>query len=233
MPLTMIRDDITHIRTDAIVCPTDSTFSGSGGTDRAIHRAGGSALDDACRALGHAFPGEARITPGFRLPCRYVIHTVGPFWNGGASGETAVLAQCYRSALALALQAGCESVACPLLAAGSFGFPRETALQTAVQTISAFLSNCDLTVFLVVFDRNSFQISQSIYGDIAAYIDDRYAAAQSERRLFRCSKAVLHTSFPLSEPVCQASCADSGTTHWGSWTRGSPNFCSEKSLKAE
>ena len=173
MPLTMIRDDITHIRADAIVCPTDSTFSGSGGTDRAIRRAGGPALDAACRTLGRAAPGEARITPGFGLPCRYVIHTVGPVWHGGTSSETAVLSLCYRSALALALQAGCETVACPLLAAGSLGFPRETALQTAVQTISAFLSDCDLTVFLVVFDRDSFQISRSIYGDIAAYIDDR------------------------------------------------------------
>ena len=211
MPLTMIRDDITHIRADAIVCPTDSTFSGSGGTDRAIRRAGGPALDAACRTLGRAAPGEARITPGFGLPCRYVIHTVGPVWHGGTSSETAVLSQCYRSALALALQAGCETVACPLLAAGSLGFPRETALQTAVQTISAFLSDCDLTVFLVVFDRDSFQISRSIYGDIAAYIDDRYAAAQPERRLFQRSKAVRHAESAAphapvlqSVPVCQA-----------------------------
>ena len=228
MPLTIIRDDITHIRTDAIVCPTDSTFSGIGGTDRAIHRAGGSALDEACRALGHAFPGEARITPGFRLPCRYVIHTVGPVWHGGTSGETAVLAQCYRSALALALQAECETVACPLLAAGSLGFPRETALQTAVQTISAFLSDCDLTVFLVVFDRNSFQIGQSIYGDIAAYIDDHYAAAQPENRLFQHSKAVLHTSVLQSEPDCQAPCSDALHDALGQLDEGFSEFLLRK-----
>ena len=209
--LFIVPGDITRSHADAIVNAANTSLLGGSGVDGAIHRAAGPELLAECRTLHGCETGQAKLTAAYRLPCRYVIHTVGPVWHGGTSSETAVLSQCYRSALALALQAGCETVACPLLAAGSLGFPRETALQTAVQTISAFLSDCDLTVFLVVFDRDSFQISRSIYGDIAAYIDDRYAAAQPERRLFQRSKAVRHAESAAphapvlqSVPVCQA-----------------------------
>ena len=182
MPLYIVRNDIVKMRTDAIVTAADRSLRGSGGADGCIHRAAGPALDEACRRLGGCEVGQAKLTGGYALPCRYVIHTVGPRWQGGHCGEAELLSACYRNALALAKAHDCETIAFPLIASGVYGCPKELALRIAVDTISAFLQNADMTVYLVVFDRASYRIGSRLYADIAAYIDDRYAEAHTDTR---------------------------------------------------
>ena len=178
MPLQIIREDITRMRVDAIVNATNPALRGDGGVDGAIHRAAGPALDAACRALGGCAPGEARITAGFGLPCRHVIHTVGPLWRGGAQGEAETLASCFRAALALAREHGCESVAFPLIASGTFGFPKALALKIAVDEISRFLLDADMLVYIVAYSREDVAVSEKLFSAVAAYIDDQYVDAR-------------------------------------------------------
>jgi len=172
MPFHIVRQDITHMQADAIVDPTDPYLSGSGGTDAAIHDAAGPHLKDSCRSLDQCLPGQAVITPAFNLNAKYVIHTVGPVWQNGESGEKDTLASCYRSCLHLAYAAGCQSVAFPLIAAGTFGFPKAEALSIASGEIRSFLDTHEMTVYLVVYDPQTYQISQSLFDSITAYIDD-------------------------------------------------------------
>lgn len=181
MPFEIVRDDITRMEVDAIVNPSDEALSGGGGVDGAIHRAAGPGLLAECRALHGCAPGEAKITKAYRLPCKHVIHTVGPVWRGGRQGEQARLAACYRNALELAVKNGCESIAFPLISSGAFGFPREKALKTATGEIRRFLSTNDLRVFLVIFDRASFLIGQKLHNKIKQYIGDAYAEERIER----------------------------------------------------
>ena len=182
MPLYIVRNDIVKMQVDAIVTATDSRLQGSGGADGCIHRAAGPALDEACRRLGGCEVGHAKLTGGYALPCRYVIHTVGPQWQSGHCGETELLSACYRNSLALAKAHDCETVAFPLIASGVYGWPKERALRIAVDTIGAFLQNADMTVYLVVFDCVSYRIGSRLYADIAAYIDDRYAESHTAAR---------------------------------------------------
>lgn len=175
MPLEIIRNDIVNMRTDVIVNATDCFLSGSGGVDRRIHLSAGKELDAECSSIGGCQTGKAVITSGCRLPCKYIIHTVGPVWKGGSSGEIKDLESCYLSALSLALRYNCKTAAFPIISAGSFGFPKELALKTAVGAIGRFLNEYDMTVYLVVFDKTVFNIGERLYSDIAEYIDDRYA----------------------------------------------------------
>ena len=148
MPLHIVHNDITVMEVDAIVNAANESL-----LDGAIHRAAGPDLLNECRTLGGCKTGQAKITKGYRMPARFVIHTVGPIWRDGNHGERDLLVSAYRSSLELAVEHGCRTVAVPLISAGAYGYPKEQAYQVAVDTIEEFLQTHELTVYLVLFGR--------------------------------------------------------------------------------
>ena len=174
MPFEIVRNDITNMRVDAIVNTANPRPVIGWGVDSRLHEAAGPNLLKARQAIGAIGVGHAAITPAFDLQAKFVIHTVGPVWMGGEQDEEMLLRSCYENALQLALQYQCQSVAFPLISSGNYGFPKDKALQIAISAFSAFLLEQEMQIYLVVFDRTSFKLSEQLFRSVASYIDERY-----------------------------------------------------------
>lgn len=185
MPIQIVRNDITKMECDAIVNAANPTLLGGGGVDGAIHKAAGRGLLNECKTLGGCKTGEAKITGAYNLPCKYVIHTVGPVWKDGNNKEEEKLILCYRNSLYLAKEYRCETVAFPLISAGAYGYPKEQALHIAIGEISKFLLNNEMLVYIVVYDKDCFQVSKKLIHDITEYIDECYVEAHYQDRSTR------------------------------------------------
>ncbi|MEN6624625.1 MAG: O-acetyl-ADP-ribose deacetylase [Candidatus Sumerlaeia bacterium] len=158
--IEITQGDITKMRVDAIVNAANSRLAGGGGVDGAIHRAAGPRLVKACQRLGGCPTGQARLTEGFDLPARYIIHTVGPVWRGGNHGEDDELESCYRQSLRLADERACQTVAFPAISTGIYGFPMDRAARIAVETVARYIATTQniQKVYLVCFDREAYEI---------------------------------------------------------------------------
>ena len=177
MPFEIVRNDITNMAVDAIVNSANPRPIVGLGTDSRIHEQAGPQLLEARRQIGSIRPGCAAITDAFDLPSKYVIHTVGPVWRGGLFGERKILRDCYENSLMLALRHGCGSIAFPLISTNNYGFPKDKALQVAIEAFSAFLTQHDMHIYLVVFDRNAYRLSEKLFQNVASYIDENYVEA--------------------------------------------------------
>ena len=180
MPLQIIRQDITKMNVDAIVNTTNEEKIGYSGVDLAVHTIAGRGLDEECANLPLLGLGQAQITGGYNLPCKYVIHTSGPVWQGGLCGESIILRSCYIESLKLAVKHKCQTVAFPLISAGVYCYPKDQVLKFAIQTIAEFLLENELTVYICVFDRESYTFSQKLFNDIQEFIDDDYVEEHDE-----------------------------------------------------
>ena len=174
MPFEIIRNDITKMRVDAIVNTANPHTTIGFGVDSMIHEAAGLELLIARRAIGRIETGCAAITSAFNLHAKYVIHTVGPIWENGDNGEEALLRNCYDNSLKLAVENKCKSIAFPMISTGNYGFPKDKALQIAISAFSAFLLEHEIQIYLVVFDRTSFKLSEKLFQSVTSYIDENY-----------------------------------------------------------
>lgn len=204
MPFTIIRQDITKMKVDAIVNAANPELKKGGGVCGAIFQAAGSKkLQSACDKLAPIRTGEAVITPGFELPARFIIHTAGPVYRDGRSGEEDLLKSSYQNSLELAAENHCRSIAFPLISSGIYGYPKAEALETATSAIREFLDDHEMEVYLTVFDRASFTLSQELAEDVASYIDQHYVDAHSDkrRRAFQWNDEMSMPSFQRQLPA--------------------------------
>ncbi len=208
MPLQIIRQDITKMKIDAIVNAANSSLLGGGGVDGCIHRAAGPELLRECEKLGGCNIGDAKITKAYKLPCKYVIHAVGPRYKDGKHDEEKLLRSCYSTSLKLAKDNKCEIVAFPLISSGIYGYPKAEALKVAIDEISKFLLDNDMTVYIVIFDKNAYKISEKLFADIEEYIDDNYVDEHAllypeMRRMNRPDDEIEYcASIPMSGDSC-------------------------------
>ncbi len=209
MPLLFIRDNIVHMKTDAIVNAANTELRPGGGVCGSIFdRAGFADMEKACRKIGGCPIGSVVLTPGFALSAKYVIHAVGPIWQGGGHNEEALLRSCYIQSLNLAKKHRLESIAFPLISSGIFGYPKEEALRVAVSAISEFLLKNDMTVYIVVYDEHSFCLSEKLVQKVESYIDNQYV---QERYTYRHLQPGILTNAAAAR-LCLSAEADSNAT---------------------
>lgn len=203
MPFEIVRNDITKMHVDAIVNPTNTKLFGTAGVDGAIHKIEGSWLRAETEKIGNLAPGQCVLTKAFKLSASHIIHTVGPIWKDGNSGEEDILRGCYKNSLELAKNQGFESIAFPLISSGSYGCPKDVALNVAVRSIGEFLLFNEMMVYLVVYDKKSYQLSENLFSSVEAYIDDHYIDEHMLRR--RNSSLEESKSFLYEEALLESS----------------------------
>lgn len=206
MPFEVVRNDITNMAVDAIVNTANPRPVIGSGTDSMIHEKAGPRLLQARQRIGSIDVGCAAVTHAFDLKAKYVIHTVGPVWQGGGHDEEMLLRSCYDNSLRLALEHGCKSIAFPLISTGNYGFPKDQALQIAISAFSAFLLEQDMQIYLVVFDRADYTLSEKLFQHIASYIDEHYVdaceyAAYGAAPIHRRHRSIKEDA-RLSETMC-------------------------------
>lgn len=182
MPMRIIRDDITKVKADIIVNTANPQPIYTTGIDKAIYEAAGP--DDLLKErqkIGEIARGDISVTPAYDLKAKYIIHAVGPWWEGGNNGEFDILRSCYQKSLEKAIELNCNSIAFPLIASGGNRFPKAEALQIALEVINRFLMEYEIEVILVVFDKNSFALSEKVFTDVKAYVDQHYVDARRKK----------------------------------------------------
>ena len=216
MPFEIVRNDITNMQVDAIVNTANPKPVIGSGTDTMIHQKAGPRLLLARQMIGDIPRGGAAITPAFDLDAKYVIHTVGPVWQDGSYGEAKTLRSCYDNALKLALEKQCESIAFPLISTGNYGFPNDKALQIAIAAFSTFLLEHEMQIYLVVFNRDAYKLSEKLFHSVANYIDENYVdaceeAAEEDNRRWNRLRRELHSreKRAIQEERMLAPCASS------------------------
>lgn len=186
MPFEIIRNDITKMNVDAIVNAANSRLKMGGGVCGAIFNAAGAEeLQRECDLIGGCDVGEAVITKGYALPAKYIIHTVGPIWQGGNLNEEKHLRNCYFNSLNLAKENNLDSIAFPLISSGIYGYPKDKALKVAMTAIQEFLLENDMAVYLAVFDKKALDLSEKLFKSIGKYIDDKYAEDKFKKDRYR------------------------------------------------
>ena len=199
MPLNIIRADITTLKVDAIVNPCNRNLLLDGGLAYSLKQKAGAQLEQACKSLAPCEPGQIKVSEGYKLPCKFIFHTVGPKWQGGQQAEQKTLALCYRNALVKAQELKLNSIAFPLIATGNYGFPKDLALSVATSEISNFILQHDLLVYLVVFDKNSYQISKERFKEVESYIDDNYVSSKDNRIRRVCDVELLYSASKIPQ----------------------------------
>ena len=204
MPFKIVRNDLTKMQVDAIVNTANEKPIYVSGTDAAVYRAAGAEeLLEERQKIGIMREGEAAITPGLRLPAKYIIHAVSPCYVDGMRGEERKLRSCYQKSLKLAAAYQCKSIAFPLIATGSFGYPKEEGMRIALDEIHAFLLEHEMLIYLVVLDAESTRIGQKLYPDLEAYIDQNYVCARMEKRWIEPREAMPYVAnMPMEDTFC-------------------------------
>lgn len=205
MPFEIVRNDIVNMQVDAVVNTADPNPVIGSGVDSGIHKKAGHELLVARKKIGCIEFGDAVITPGFGLDARYVIHTAGPVWEDGNHGEEQILTSCYRKSLSLAKEHECGSIAFPLMATDNYGFPKPLALQIAVREISTFLLENEMQIYLVVFGKEAFALSEKLFKSVSSYIDENYLRSNRihedicpARALEHCRHMSVGTAVPMN-----------------------------------
>ncbi|MDR1204113.1 MAG: macro domain-containing protein [Peptococcaceae bacterium] len=201
MPFTIVRQDITKLKADAVVNAANTDLAMGGGVCGAIFKAAGAArLQAACDELSPIMTGEAVVTPGFALPAKYIVHAAGPIYRGGGHGEEKLLRAAYTNALKRAVENNCGSIAFPLISSGVYGYPKDEALQVAVSAIQDFLAGHDIDVTLAVFDKSAFTVGRELLGAVKSYIDEHYVDTyQTQRRLLDAERDALSDKGVVSD----------------------------------